>query len=83
METTTIAIRTDRATKEQAKELFNSMGMDMSTAINLFLHQSVSEQRLPFQPGLTKFERAVLEAASEPSIPVDSVEDLMKEIRDA
>ena len=80
METTTIAIRTDPDTKKQAQELFKSMGLDMSTAINMFLHQSVSEHRLPFQPGVTKFERAVLKAASEPSIPVRDLDELKETI---
>ncbi|MFT8705460.1 type II toxin-antitoxin system RelB/DinJ family antitoxin [Bifidobacterium aquikefiricola] len=82
-DTATIAIRTDVETKREAQELFKDMGMDMTTAINMFLRQTISEHRLPFQPGLTPFERSVLKAASEPMQRVDSVEALMKEVRDA
>ncbi|MFT8592142.1 MAG: type II toxin-antitoxin system RelB/DinJ family antitoxin [Bifidobacterium sp.] len=83
MSTTTIAIRTDEETKREAQKLFKSMGMDMSTAINMFLRQTISEHRLPFRPGLSRFEREVLDAASEPAQKVESLEEFIKEIRDA
>lgn len=50
-EMTTVAFRTDRATKRQAEELFAAMGINLSAAINLFLAQSIRERQLPFQPG--------------------------------
>ncbi|MFT8356668.1 type II toxin-antitoxin system RelB/DinJ family antitoxin [Bifidobacterium aquikefiri] len=83
MSTTTIAIRTDEETKREAQKLFKSMGMDMSTAINMFLRQTISEHRLPFQPGLTRFERSVLDAASEESIPVRDIDELREIIANA
>lgn len=83
MASATIAVRTDPDTKRQAQEIFKAMGLDMSTAVNMFLHQTVHEHRLPFHPGLTQFEQAVLEADSEPKRRFDSVEKLMKELRSA
>ena len=76
MSSTTIAIRTDPEVKAQAQEVFKTMGLDMTTAINMFLRQTISEHRLPFQPGLTPFEQAVLDAASEPSVPVRDIQEL-------
>ena len=35
--------------KEKAVELFSQFGLDLSTAITLFLQQSVREQRIPFE----------------------------------
>lgn len=46
---TTINIRTDANTKSKAEKLFDSFGMSMSTAINVFLKQAVREQRIPFE----------------------------------
>ncbi len=46
--TTNINIRVDSELKEQAQALFNFLGLDMTTAINLFLRQSVLTDSLPF-----------------------------------
>ena len=47
--TATISFRTDPATKEEARSLFESLGMDLSTAINVFLRQSIRENGIPFK----------------------------------
>ncbi len=44
---TTYNIRIDSRVRKEADELFKSMGMSLSTAINLFLTQSVIQRRLP------------------------------------
>ena len=43
-----ISVRIDEKTKEQANQLYDELGLDMSTAITLFLKQSIREQSLPF-----------------------------------
>lgn len=43
-----ITIRVDRETKEEAAELFDTLGLPLSTAINIFLRQCVREKRIPF-----------------------------------
>lgn len=48
-ETTTITIRTDKAVKKKAQKLFGDMGLDMSTAMNMFLRKSVEEEAIPFE----------------------------------
>ena len=35
--------------KKEATELFNSLGLNMSTAINLFLRKSINEGGIPFE----------------------------------
>ena len=42
-DTATISFRTDPAIKREARELYADMGMDLSTAINIFLRQSIRE----------------------------------------
>ena len=41
MATTPTQIRIDSDIKQQASALFSSLGLDMSSAVNLFLHQCV------------------------------------------
>lgn len=48
METTRISVNTDLDTKLAAQELFRNIGMDLSTAINIFLRRSILEQGIPF-----------------------------------
>ncbi|QPK80461.1 type II toxin-antitoxin system RelB/DinJ family antitoxin [Schaalia sp. ZJ405] len=47
-----INFRTDATTKRQAEELFRSLGLDISTALNMFLKQAIREQALPIHPAL-------------------------------
>ncbi|MDR0446232.1 MAG: type II toxin-antitoxin system RelB/DinJ family antitoxin [Oscillospiraceae bacterium] len=51
METTNINIKTDAAVKAQAQRIFESIGLDMSSAVNLFLKQTVRANDLPFVVG--------------------------------
>lgn len=48
MSTTNINIRTDTETKANAKRIFATLGLDMTTAVNLFLRQTVRLNDLPF-----------------------------------
>ena len=47
--TTNINIKTDSTLKAQAEKLFSDLGMNMSTALNIFLRQAVRENRIPFE----------------------------------
>ena len=42
-------ISIDPKLKENSIALFSEFGLDLSTAISLFLQQSVREQRIPFE----------------------------------
>ena len=48
MSKTSMSIRLDSEVKEQAQLVFNHLGMDMTTAINIFLRQAIQYQGLPF-----------------------------------
>lgn len=48
MQTTNINIRTDSETKVRAQKIFNTLGLDMTTAINLFLRQTIRMNDIPF-----------------------------------
>lgn len=54
MATTPTQIRIDSHVKKQAMALFNNLGLDMSSAVNLFLHQCVLRGGLPFHVEMPK-----------------------------
>lgn len=43
-----VTFRVDRDLKEQAEGLFERMGLNMSTALNVFLRRAVDEEAIPF-----------------------------------
>lgn len=47
-ETTNLSIRVNTALKRNAEALFSDLGMNLTTAFNVFLRQSLREQGLPF-----------------------------------
>lgn len=49
MSTTTISIRLDKNVKKNAEELFDDLGINMSTAINIFLRQAIRKRKIPFE----------------------------------
>lgn len=73
--TTNISIRMDSDLKAQADRLFGELGMNLTTAFNIFVRQSLREGRIPFdislnQPNSETFA-AMLEAeriAKDPSV---------------
>lgn len=62
----TISIRVNDELKEKSRNLFEALGIDMSTAITMFLAKSVREGGIPFsvslydENGLTSSESAEL-----------------------
>jgi DNA-damage-inducible protein J len=48
-ETVNVIIRLDREIKEQAETLFSDLGMNMSTAFNIFARQSLRQGKIPFE----------------------------------
>lgn len=46
--TTNINIRTDIEVKAQAQEVLSKLGLDLTTAVNLFLRQVICDQRVAF-----------------------------------
>ncbi len=65
MATVSTHVRIDPVIKEQAAELFSDLGMDMSSAINIFLRQCILRNGLPFTIERPSFSREALDAISE------------------
>lgn len=55
MVTTTIQLRVDQNLRDEAQCVCNRLGMDLTTAIRVFLNQLVTENGLPFQPKADPF----------------------------
>lgn len=49
MSTTNINVRVDSSLKKDAEELFGDLGMNISTAITLFLKSAVRNNGIPFE----------------------------------
>lgn len=49
MSTTNINVRVDSVLKQEAEDLFNELGLNMSTAINMFLRSAISHDGIPFE----------------------------------
>ncbi len=48
MATTNLNIRTDKEIKEAAEKIYSSLGLNMTTAINMLLRASIRESGIPF-----------------------------------
>jgi len=46
--TSNITIRLDSGLKREVESLFNSLGMNLTTAVNIFFRQSVRDRCIPF-----------------------------------
>ena len=44
-------IKIDPILKQESQALFESLGLNLSTAVNMFLRQAVREQAIPFRIG--------------------------------
>ena len=82
-------IRTDQDVKQQAQRIFSGLGMDMSTAVNIFFHQVVRINGLPFEVTMDAPNAETLAALQEvqqmkkdPHIgkTYTNVDDMMKEL---
>ncbi|EOS45903.1 type II toxin-antitoxin system RelB/DinJ family antitoxin [Lachnospiraceae bacterium JLR.KK009] len=79
-----VVFQVDEELKTQADLLFEDLGMSLSTAFNIFLRQSVREQRMPFAISRevpNAATRAAMETAENGEDmygPFESVESLME-----
>ena len=62
---TNLNIRVDSNLKKDAEDLFKRLGLNMSSAINVFLTQSVREQAIPFEIHENRPNKKLLKALKE------------------
>lgn len=88
--TTNVSIRMDTDLKARADALYAELGMNLTTAFNIFVRQSLREGGLPFtvkvdRPNLETIQ-AMMEAkriAKDTSVrKFDDVEELLKDLKE-
>lgn len=76
-----VTVRVEKELKEQADDLFNRLGMNMSTAMNVFLRKAVEESAIPFQVSV---KNTAVGAGSSPADITDAFENaVQKEIEES
>ncbi|MBD5464835.1 MAG: type II toxin-antitoxin system RelB/DinJ family antitoxin [Lachnospiraceae bacterium] len=68
MATTNINVRVDSALKQEAEALFSDLGLNMSSAINMFLRSAINHNGIPFEvkrPALNAETKAALDEYEE------------------
>lgn len=63
--TTNISIRMDADLKAQAEALFNELGMNLTTAFNIFVYRSLREGGIPFKVRLEQPNKETIAAMLE------------------
>lgn len=83
--TAAISMRVDPELKREAESVFNSFGLTLTQAINVFLHKSVMEGGLPFDVRQPRYNATTEKAMDEarnimagtiPATRYDSVSDM-------
>lgn len=83
---TSITFRTDKEIKIEAQNILSSLGLDFSTAFNIFLRKIIQEEGLPFNVNLKTPKAITLKALTETSNdknlvgPFDTVDDLTNDL---
>ena len=65
MATTNFSVRMDSDLKRECEALYNELGMNLTTAINVFLRQSLRTGGFPFEVRIDKPNAVTLAALSE------------------
>lgn len=82
----TITVRVDDSVKRQAADIFKEVGMDMSTAINVYLKQVIRSNGIPFPvsvdvPNVVTIQ-AIQEAEKGEMASFSSIDALMEDLND-
>ena len=86
MATTNLNIRIDADLKKQSEEIFNELGLNMSTALTVFLRQTVRSRGIPFEMRLNIPNEETLAAIQDVNMgrnmsrQFNSVKELMEDL---
>ena len=86
---TSVSFRIDTDLKNKADTLFNDLGLNMTTAFNIFLRQCVREGRIPFEITTNVPNNETLKAMidaikleNNPNIKTYNVKEAIKELKE-
>ena len=86
-----VQVRVDEKLKEDVTTIYEELGMDLPTAIRIFLKRSVQEKGIPFSMKLTDIQRSnkavsamqrMSQAAEEKGVADMPLEEINQEIQD-
>lgn len=87
-----IQFRADKELKQEVMEIYEALGMDLPTALRMFLYKSKAERGLPFEAtlpksvvtradGLRAFYHLREQAAELPEMTLDEINKEIAEVR--
>ena len=85
MAQTTVTFKTDKETKEIAQAICKQLGISLTSAINMFLHQMIMHDGIPFEVTLkpnAETMKAIEDAEKGIGMhgPFNSIEELLEDI---
>ena len=88
METTNLNVRVDKDLKASAEAIASALGMNLSTAVNIFLRQMVAYDGIPFDVRLVpnaETRKALDDARNHRNLsgPYNSLDALMEDVNNA
>ena len=72
MESLTLNVRVDANDKKSFEQFCNSVGMNVSTAINMFIKAVLREQRLPFEVKSNSFDDIIYDKLKEAELEINN-----------
>ena len=86
MGVTNINIRTDSEVKAQAQDVLSKLGLDLTTAVNLFLRQVICKQSVSFDVSVASLKKKAklggwegkIEIADDFNAPLDDFKEYME-----
>lgn len=89
-----VQVRVDKSLKEEVSDIYETLGMDLPTAIRMFLTRSKMVRGIPFETTLPKemvtrtealeaFEELRRQAADVPEMSLEEINQEIAEIRSA
>ena len=88
METLTLNVRVDANDKKRFEQFCDNVGMNISTAVNMFIKAVLRENKLPFEVKTSSFDEMVYEKLKEAELQINdtskrySKEDIIKSMDD-
>ena len=88
MESLTLNVRVDANDKKSFEQFCNSVGMNVSTAVNMFIKTVLREQKLPFEVKANTFDNIVYEKLKEAELEMSNTnkryttDELMNSMKD-
>ena len=72
MESLNLNVRVDAHDKKEFEQFCNHVGMNVSTAVNMFIKAVLREQKLPFEIRTNTFDETVYEKLKEAELEMTS-----------